>query len=78
MLIWNDLKRFPSTNTQNNQWNIQFLLLMITIQYEVAYERRKTVYNCLNYPKISHLKVLNPLSIVFSQPKMVIIRQSFK
>lgn len=48
------------------------------IQYEVGYEGSKTVYNCLNYPQISHLKVLNPLSIVFSQPKMVIIGQSFK
>ena len=51
---------------------------MIPIEYEVAYEGRKAVYNCLNYPKISHLKVLNPPSIVFSRPEMAIIGQIFK
>lgn len=48
------------------------------IQHEAAHEGRKSVQNCLNYPKIDHIKTLPPLSIVFSEPEMALIGQSFK
>lgn len=48
------------------------------IQHEAAHEGRGAVYNCLNFPKIQNLKTITPLSIVFSQPEMAIVGQSFK
>ncbi|TCB49922.1 dihydrolipoyl dehydrogenase [Acinetobacter sp. ANC 4779] len=48
------------------------------IQHEAAHEGRTTVHNCLNFPKLKNIKTLTPLSIVFSQPEMAIVGQSFK
>ena len=48
------------------------------IQHEAAHEGREVIDNCLNYPQINSLKTLTPLSIVFSQPEMAIVGQSFK
>jgi len=48
------------------------------IQHEAAHEGRLAVHNCLNYPQINNIKILTPLSIVFSQPEMAIIGQSLK
>ncbi|WP_407305879.1 dihydrolipoyl dehydrogenase [Acinetobacter sp.] len=48
------------------------------IQHEAAHEGRTTVHNCLNFPKLKNIKTLAPLGIVFSQPEMAIVGQSFK
>ncbi|MEG2103366.1 MAG: dihydrolipoyl dehydrogenase [Flavobacterium sp.] len=48
------------------------------IQHEAAHEGRATVYNCLKFPKLKNIKTLTPLGIVFSQPEMAIVGQSFK
>jgi len=48
------------------------------IQHEAAQEGKLAVHNCLNYPHIQPIKLFTPLSIVFSQPEMAIIGQSFK
>ncbi|OAL75732.1 dihydrolipoamide dehydrogenase [Acinetobacter sp. SFB] len=48
------------------------------IQHEAAHEGRTTVHNCLNFPKLKNIKTLTPLGIVFSQPEMAIVGQSFK
>ena len=48
------------------------------IQHEAAHEGRAAVNNCLNFPKVKNLKTLTPLAIVFSQPEMATVGQSFK
>lgn len=48
------------------------------IQHEAAYAGKKIVKNCLNYPNIEPLQPLTPLGIVFSQPEMAIVGQSYK
>ena len=48
------------------------------IQHEAAHEGRTAVHNYLNYPQVSNLKTLTPLSIVFSQPEMAIVGKSAK
>ncbi|NNH00173.1 dihydrolipoyl dehydrogenase [Acinetobacter sp. ANC 5414] len=48
------------------------------IQHEAAHEGRTIVHNCLNFPKLNNIKTLSPLGIVFSQPEMAIVGQSFR
>ena len=48
------------------------------VQHEAAHEGRTTVHNCLNFPKLKNIKTLTPLGIVFSQPEMAIVGQSFQ
>lgn len=48
------------------------------IQHEAAHEGQAIVHNCLNFPKLKNIKTLSPLGIVFSQPEMAIVGQSFK
>lgn len=48
------------------------------LQHEAAHEGRGAVHNCLNYPQICNLKTLTPLGIVFSQPEMATVGQSYK
>jgi dihydrolipoamide dehydrogenase len=48
------------------------------IQHEAANEGRTVVHNCLNFPELKNIKTLTPLGIVFSQPEMAIVGQSFK
>ena len=48
------------------------------IQHEAAHEGRSAVLNCLNLEKINKIKNLIPLGIVFCEPEMAIIGQSFK
>ena len=47
------------------------------IQHEAAHEGRTAIHNCLNFPKLKNIKTLTPLGIVFSQPEMAIVGQSF-
>lgn len=48
------------------------------IQHEAAHEGRSAVLNCLNLEKINKIKNLIPLGIVFCEPEMAIVGQSFK
>lgn len=48
------------------------------IQHEAAHEGRNVIQNCLNYPQTKNIKTLSPISIVFSQPEMAIVGQSYK
>lgn len=47
------------------------------LQHEAAHEGRGAVYNCFNYPHVCDLKTLTPLGIVFSQPEMATVGQSY-
>ena len=48
------------------------------IQHEATHEGRSAVLNCLNLGKINKIKNLIPLGIVFCEPEMAIVGQSFK
>ena len=48
------------------------------LQHEAAHEGKKAVHSCLNYPQVASLKTLTPLGIVFSNPEMAIVGQSYK
>lgn len=48
------------------------------IQHEAAHEGKMVVNNCLNYPKINSVKTLTPMGIVFSEPEMASIGQTYK
>lgn len=48
------------------------------LQHEAAHEGKKVVHNCLNYPQVNPIKTLTSLGIVFSDPEMAIVGQSFK
>lgn len=48
------------------------------IQHEAAHEGRNAVLNCLNLNKIKSIRNLTPLGIVFCEPEMAIVGQSFK
>lgn len=48
------------------------------LQHEAAHEGKYTVANCLNYPNIQPVKTLTPLGIVFSNPQMATVGQSYK
>lgn len=48
------------------------------LQHEAAHEGKKVVHNCLNYPQVNSVKTLTPLGIVFSDPEMAIVGQSYK
>ena len=78
-----DLKQLP-VNMQTKQLGKYPIFIIgdayttTPIQHEAAHEGREVIDNCLNYPQINSLKTLTPLSIVFSQPEMAIVGQSFK
>lgn len=48
------------------------------LQHEAAHEGKKVVHNCLNYPQVNPVKTLTSLGIVFSDPEMAIVGQSYK
>lgn len=48
------------------------------IQHEAADEGRKSVLNCLNFPKITPIKTLTPLGIMFSSPEMAGVGKNHK
>ena len=50
----------------------------VPIQHEAAHNGKEVVQNCLNFPDVQPISALTPLAIVFSQPEMAIIGQSFK
>lgn len=48
------------------------------IQHEAAHEGRSAVLNCLNLKRIKNIRNLTPMGIVFCEPEMAIVGQSFK
>ena len=50
----------------------------VPIQHEAAHNGKEVVQNCLNFPDVQPISALTPLAILFSQPEMAIIGQSFK
>lgn len=48
------------------------------LQHEAAHEGKLSVKNCLDFPNIQSVKTLVPLGIVFSNPEMAIVGQSYK
>jgi dihydrolipoamide dehydrogenase len=47
------------------------------IQHEAAHDGRQAVRNCLK-PELKHTQPLTPIGIVFCEPEMAIVGQSFK
>jgi dihydrolipoamide dehydrogenase len=48
------------------------------IQHEAAHEGRRAVLNCLNLEQKQNIRNLTPIGIVFCEPEMAIIGQSYK
>ena len=47
------------------------------LQHQAAHEGRKVVSSCLNFPSITNRNDLTPLGIVFCNPEMAIVGQSY-
>ncbi|TCB34149.1 dihydrolipoyl dehydrogenase [Acinetobacter sp. ANC 4910] len=48
------------------------------IQHEAAHEGHRAILNCLNLKQIKNIRNLTPIGIVFCEPEMAIVGQSFK
>ncbi|TCM68156.1 dihydrolipoamide dehydrogenase [Acinetobacter calcoaceticus] len=80
---FSDLKTLPVDSETKQLANYPIFIVgdaftETPLQHEAAIEGKLVVHNCLNFPKISNIRTLTPLSIVFSAPEMVIAGQSHK
>lgn len=78
-----DLKQLPVQN-QTKQLGSHPIFIIgdaytnTPVQHEAAHEGKLTVQNCLNFPKVTNIKILTPLGIMFSSPEMATVGQSYK
>ena len=80
---FNDLKALPIDHLTKQLGDYPIFVVgdaftTTPIQHEAAHEARLAVQNCLNFPKISNIKTLTPLAIMFSSPEMASVGQNFK
>ncbi|ENU98897.1 hypothetical protein F969_02150 [Acinetobacter variabilis] len=78
-----DVKKLPINKKTKQLANLPIFIVGdaapdVPIQHEAAHNGKEIVQNCLNFPDVQPISALTPLAIVFSQPEMAIIGQSFK
>ncbi|MFH7765961.1 dihydrolipoyl dehydrogenase [Acinetobacter sp. BSP-28] len=82
-LQFKDLKNLPLNHQSKQLANLPIFIvgdaaMKNPIQHEAAYAGKSVIQNCLNFPNIQNIPKLPQLGIVFSQPEMAIVGESFK
>ncbi|RZG47428.1 dihydrolipoyl dehydrogenase [Acinetobacter wuhouensis] len=79
---FSDLKKLPIDLKSKQLSSLPIFIIgdaftRTPLQHEAANEGREVISSCLNFPKVSNLNTLTPLGIVFSNPEMAIVGQSY-
>ncbi|RKG36443.1 dihydrolipoyl dehydrogenase [Acinetobacter rongchengensis] len=79
---FSDLKKLPLDNETKQLLDLPIFIIgdaftQTPLQHEAANEGKLVISSCLNFPKVSNLKQLTPLGIVFSNPEMAIIGSNY-
>lgn len=77
-----NLKQLPINNLTKQLSDLPIFIIgdaytQTPLQHEAANEGREVILSCLNFPKTVPLNNLTPLGIVFSNPEMAIVGQSY-
>lgn len=80
--LFSDLKKLPIDNRTKQLANFPIFIIgdaftQTPLQHEAANEGKLVISSCLNFPKMTHLNNLTTLAIVFSDPEMALIGQSY-
>lgn len=79
---FSDLKKLPLDNETKQLLDLPIFIIgdaftQTPLQHEAANEGKLVISSCLNFPKVTNLKQLTPLGIVFSNPEMAIIGSNY-
>ncbi|AYO53185.1 dihydrolipoyl dehydrogenase [Acinetobacter wuhouensis] len=79
---FSDLKKLPIDLKSKQLSSLPIFIIgdaftQTPLQHEAANEGREVISSCLNFPKVRNLNTLTPLGIVFSNPEMAIVGQSY-
>lgn len=80
--LFSDLKKLPVDNRTKQLANFPIFIIgdaftQTPLQHEAANEGKLVVSSCLNFPETTYLNNLTTLAIVFSDPEMATIGQSY-